>query len=87
MIAALQDVHQASRHLSLKPGARQQPQIVDQTRDRNNQKYLPLYPKIGTDSVRLKLFIFHLYQSLLCSVKSLLTKNTPCLKQGVFSFI
>ena len=54
-----QDLHQAARHLSLKPWSRHETQVIDQSRHCDQRQNLPFCPEIRHDLIRTKIFLFH----------------------------
>ena len=54
-----QDLHQAARHLSLKPWPRHEAQVIDQSRHRDQRQNLPFCPEIHHDLIWAKIFLFH----------------------------
>ena len=54
-----QDLHQAARHLSLKPWPRHEAQVIDQSRHCDQRQNLPFCPEIHHDLIWAKIFLFH----------------------------
>ena len=70
-----QDPHQAARHFSLKPWSRHEPQIVDQSRHRDQRQDLPFRPEIIQDPVRMKFLFIHDDRFLFCHASLLVPSD------------